>query len=503
MSKRATPPVWGAFAVDPAAALPLQEQIARHLREAVLRGHLRPGARLPSTRSFAAELGVSRQTVVLAYDRLVAEGYARGQRGSGIYVPDVLPEDLAPPAATAPLSSVAAARGEAYPALSERGRRLAGLPVTPVPRGPGLLAPGTPAFDAFPYDTWARLSARFWRSRPTADRLGYADPAGYRPLREAIAEHLGVTRGLPCDADDVVITSGSQHAIELAARLLIDAGDTVWIENPGFVAGHSAVESAGARAVPVPVDAEGLDVEAGERLAADARLAVVTPSHQYPLGVTMSLRRRLALLDWAERADAWIVEDDCDGDYRYAGRPLHPLRALGRQSAANRVIYVGTFAKVLAPGLRIGFLIAPPGLAGAFAHARALVDRQSPTPLQVTLAEFIGEGHFATHLRRMRMLYAERRDALLAALECHCAGLLEWGGAPDAGLHLVAKLRGAAAPDADLAVWEAAAALGLQTPPLSPHYRDGGEAGLVIGFGATLPGNMRDAVLRLRRAIAA
>ncbi|WP_260464059.1 PLP-dependent aminotransferase family protein [Burkholderia sp. Bp8963] len=378
---------------------------------------------------------------------------------------------------------------------------MTGLPVTPVPRGPGLLAPGTPALDAFPYHTWARLSARFWRSRPAADQLGYADPSGFRPLREAIAEHLGVTRGLSCDADDVVITSGSQHAIELTARLLTDPGDAVWIENPGFVAGHSAIESAGARVVPVPVDAEGVDVDSGMRLAANARLAVVTPSHQYPLGVTMSLRRRLALLDWAETANAWIVEDDCDGDYRYAGRPLHPLRALGRPSAANRVVYVGTFAKVLAPGLRIGFLIAPPGLAGAFAHARALVDRQSPPPLQIVLAEFIGEGHFATHLRRMRMLYAERRDALLAALERHCPDLLDWGTVPDAGLHLVARLRRAATPDADLAVWDAATALGLQTPPLSSHYRAGGEAGLVIGFGATLASNMPDAVRRLRRAI--
>ena len=502
MNKRVTPPVWAAFAVDPESALPFQEQIARHLREAVLRGHLRPGARLPSTRSFAAELGVSRQTVVLAYERLVAEGYAHGQRGSGIYVPHVLPEDLAPPAAEVCPSAVETRRAD-YPALSARGRDLIGLSVTPVPRGPGLLAPGTPALDAFLDDTWARLSARFWRGRPAADQLGYADPAGYRPLREAIAEHLGVTRGLACDADDVVITSGSQHAIELTARLLIDAGDAVWIENPGFVAGHSAVESAGARVVPVPVDGEGLDVEAGVRLAAGARMAVVTPSHQYPLGVAMSLRRRLALLDWAERADAWIVEDDCDGDYRYAGRPLHPLRALGRQSAANRVIYVGTFAKVLAPGLRIGFLVAPPGLAEAFAHARALFDRQSPTPLQITLAEFIGEGHFATHLRRMRMLYAERRDALLTVLERYCADVLDWGAVPEAGLHLVARLRDAAVPQADLAIWEAAKALGLQTPPLSPHYRAGGEAGLVIGFGATLPGNMQDAVQRLRRAIGA
>ncbi|AOJ66275.1 hypothetical protein WJ32_28240 [Burkholderia ubonensis] len=503
MSKRATPPVWGAFTLDPASALPFQEQIAGHLRDAVLRGLLRPGARLPSTRSFAAELGVSRQTVVLAYDRLVAEGYAHGRRGSGVYVPDVLPEDLAPPAAD-PRASADTAGRAAYPALSARGRRLVGLPVTPVPRGPGLLAPGTPALDVFPYDTWARLSARFWRSRPASDQLGYADPAGYRPLREAIAEHLAVTRGMPCTTGDIVITSGSQHAIELAARLLTDAGDDVWIENPGYVAGHSAVEGAGARVVPVPVDAEGLDVAAGERLAPRARLAVVTPSHQYPLGVTMSLRRRLALLAWAERADAWIVEDDCDGDYRYAGRPLHPLRALGRQSAANRVVYVGSFAKMLAPGLRIGFLVAPPGLADAFARARALIDRQSPTPLQITLAEFIGEGHFASHLRRMRMLYAERRDALLTALEHYCADDLDWGGeAPDAGLHLAAKLRRATTANADLAVWETATTLGLQTPPLSPHYRGGGQAGLVIGFGATLPGNMREAARRLRCAIRA
>jgi GntR family transcriptional regulator/MocR family aminotransferase len=501
MSKRATAPVWGAFAVDPESTLPLQEQIARYLREAVLCGRLRPGARLPSSRAFANDLGVSRQTVVLAYDRLAAEGYAYGRQGSGIYVPEVLPEDLALPAAP-PDAHVDAARHEAYPALSARGRRLIELPVTPVRRGPGLLAPGTPALDAFPYDTWARLSARFWRSRPASDQLGYADPAGYRPLRAAIAEHVGTTRGVSCNADDIVITSGSQHAIELVARLLIDAGDTVWVENPGYVAGHSAVEGAGARVVPVPVDAEGLDVDAGVRLAPRARLAVVTPSHQYPLGVTMSLRRRLALLAWADRADAWIIEDDCDGDYRYAGQPLHPLRALGRQTAANRVIYVGTFAKVLAPGLRIGYLIAPPGLADAFARARALIDRQSPTPLQITLAEFIGDGHFASHLRRMRMLYTERRDALLTALERYCADELDWGaGVPDAGLHLVATLRGAAAPEADLPVWEAATKLGLQTPPLSPHYRCGGQAGLIIGFGATLPGNMREAVKRLQRAI--
>lgn len=501
MTKRVLPPVWGAFAIDHSSSLPLQQQIEGYLRDAVLSGRVPPGARLPSTRAFAIELGVSRQTVMLAYDRLVVEGYAHGRRGSGVYVPTVLPEDLD---LSADESRLAAnpVRRQTDSALSARGQHLIKLPVTPVPREPGLLAPGIPALDAFPYDTWARLTARFWRSRPSYDQLGYADPRGYLPLREAIADHLGMSRGLSCDADDIVITSGSQHAIHLAARLLIDAGDAVWVENPGYVAGHSAVDGAGGLVVPVPVDAEGLNVDLGEQLAADARLAVVTPSHQYPLGVTMSLRRRLALLAWAERANAWIIEDDCDGDYRYAGRPLHPLRSLARQSAVNRVIYIGTFAKVLAPGIRIGFLIAPHGLADAFTRARALFDRQSPTPLQIALADFIREGHFASHLRRMRTLYAERRDVLLTALNRYCEDEIDWGNAvPDAGLHLVSRLRGAATPEFDMEVWRAAKKLGLQTPPLSPHYRLDAQAGLIIGFGSTPTGNIVDAVKRLKRAL--
>ena len=499
MIKRATPPVWTAFAIDRSSTLSLQEQIAGYLRNAVLSGHLHPGARLPSTRTFALELGVSRQTVVLAYDRLAVEGYAHGTRGSGFHVSSVLPEDLELPADT-PASNPPERHmiGE----LSARGRHMVSLPVTPVRRGPGLLAPGIPALDAFPFETWERLSARFWRNRPASDQLGYADPAGFLPLREAIASHLGATRGLACEACDIIITSGSQHAIDLAARLLIDPGDAAWVENPGYVAGHSAVDGAGGHIIPVHVDEEGIDVGIGKCLAADARLAVVTPSHQYPLGVTMSLRRRLELLAWAEQSNAWIIEDDCDGDYRYASRPIPPLRALGRQSAASRVIYVGTFAKVLAPGLRLGFLVAPPGLAEAFARARALFDRQSPTPLQATLADFIGEGYFASHLRRMRTLYAERRDTLLTELNRYCVNDLDWGGAaPDAGLHLVAKMRNAASPDADMELWRAANSLGLQTPPLSPCYRSNAQAGLVIGFGATMPGNMANAVKRLKRAL--
>jgi GntR family transcriptional regulator/MocR family aminotransferase len=499
--KQVTPPFWSAFAVDRLSMQPLQEQIAEYLRHAILSGHLSSGTRLPSTRAFALELDVSRQTVVLAYDRLIEEGYAHGVRGSGVYVATALPEAL-DLAADAPALSVEPEIEHAISALSVRGCNLVSLPVTPVRRQPGLLAPGVPALDAFPFEIWARLSARFWRNRPASDQLGYADPAGFRPLREAIAIHLGATRGLSCEADDVIITSGSQHAIDLAVRLLIDAGDKVWVENPGYVAGHSAIEGAGGLVVPVPVDEEGLAVDVAKRLAPDARLAVVTPSHQYPLGVTMSLRRRLALLAWAEQAHAWIVEDDCDGDYRYAGRPLHPLRALGRQSAVNRVIYVGTFAKVLAPGLRMGFLVAPPGLAEPFARARALCDRQSPTPLQITLAEFIGEGHFASHLRRMRALYVERRDTLLHELDRYCADDLDWAGmAPDAGLHLAARLRNASSPDADMRVWHAANSLGLQTPPLSRHYRSDAQAGLVIGFGATLPGKITNAVKRLKRAL--
>ncbi|MDA8232565.1 MAG: PLP-dependent aminotransferase family protein [Magnetospirillum sp.] len=504
MAKRSTPPLWSVFAIDPASATSRQDQIAEHIRKAVLAGHVRPGMRLPSTRSLAAELEVSRQTAVLAYEKLMAEGYVTGRIGSGLYVPDVLPEDLLLPLPAGRTAPAGPAGGNWTPRLSARGLRLASLPITPVRRSAGLLAPGIPALDRFPHDLWARLSTRFWKGRPGVDLLGYGGPSGFRPLREAIADHLGATRAIACTADDIVITAGAQNAIDLAARLLIDPGDEVMVEDPAYVAGRSALEAAGGCVVPVPVDPDGLDVTAGEAMAPRARLALVTPSHHYPLGVPMSLSRRLSLLDWAERADGWILEDDCDGDYRYAGHPLRPLRALGRAAAARRVIYIGSFAKVLAPGLRLGFLVAPTGLAEAFGTARGLIDRHSPISTQAVLADFIGEGHFAAHLRRMRVLYAERRDRLIHALERHCGDVLDWGKSPEAGLHLTAKLHGngGTKPD-DVEIWERVSREGLQTPPLSAHYacERRAQAGFILGFAATPADRIDEAAARLGRAI--
>lgn len=494
MPKSSSPPLWSSLALNPGASLSRQSQIIVFLRNAIVEGRAVPGLRLPSTRLLAADLGVARQTVVLAYEALTAEGFVVSRPGSGFYVADSLPERTSPPPGrvTAPEA--------APPSLSRRGEALARLTVTPARREPGLLCPGLPALDLFPHATWSRLSARFWRNGPGADRLGYTDPAGLPALRQAIAGHLGATRGLSCTAEDVVVTAGSQGAIALAAHLLLDPGDAAWVEEPAYVAGRSALAAAGARLVPVPVDGAGLDVDAGLRTDAAARLALVTPSHQYPLGVTMNLARRLALLQWAEAANSWIIEDDYDGDYRYGGRPLRPLRALDAYGADRRVVYVGTFAKVLAPALRLGYLVAPAGLAPAFAAARALADRQPPEPLQATLADFIAEGHLGIHLRRMRLAYRERRDALLRALDHDCADVLDWRrNAVEAGLHLTVTFRDQTR--GDIEVSKAATRLGLQTPALSAYHMGRGRNGLVLGFAATSADRMADAVRRLRRSI--
>ncbi len=486
--------MWSSFALDPFASQSKQLQIVAFLRDAIADGRTTPGLRLPSSRVLAADLGVARQTVVLAYEALAAEGFVLSRPGSGFYVPATLPSRPASPPDR---------HGDSVspsPALSQRGEALARLEVTPARREPGLLSPGLPALDLFPHETWSRLSVRFWRNRPGPDRLGYTEAAGSLALRRAIAGHLGATRGLACTAEDVVVTSGSQGAIALAAQLLLDPGDAAWVENPAYVAGRSALAAAGARLVPVEVDRDGLNVDAGRRLEDAARLALVTPSHQYPLGVTMSLARRLALLEWAEAVNSWIIEDDYDGDYRYAGRPLRPLRALAAYGADRRVVYVGTFGKVLAPALRLGYLVAPVGLAPAFAAARALADRQPPEPLQATLADFIAEGHLSVHLRRMRLAYRERREALLRALDRDCAHVLEWPrDAEAAGLHLAVTFRDQGRNDAEASA--AAARLGVQTPPLSAYYMGCGRNGLVLGFAATAADRMADAARRLRRAI--
>ena len=423
-----------ALGLEPGSTRPLHRQLYDQMRDAVLSGRLAPGTRLPATRSLARELACSRNTVVAAFDQLIAEGYLEGRTGSGTYVSGVLPEELL---AARPRRQAERPAADGGRSLSARGRALAEV-LLPRPPRHRAFVPGLPDLEDFPFDIWGRSLARTWR-RPPRDLLSHGAAAGHLPLRRAIAAYLRAVRALDCTAEQVIITSGAQQALDLAARLLLAPGDAVWLEEPGYPGLRGPLLANGAELVPVPVDDEGLSLAEGRRLAPAARLAVVSPSHQYPMGVTMSLARRLELLDWARSNDAWILEDDFDSEYRYAGRPLAALQGLDAAEGPGCVLYVGSFSKVLFPSLRLGYLVVPPGLAEAFARARAAVDDHPSATVQPALAAFIEEGHFAAHVRRMRGRYAERQAALLEAARQHLDGRLTL--APDpAGMHLVARL---------------------------------------------------------------
>src|SRR4051812_36457797 len=405
-----------------------QSAVFDHLRHSILTGTLPAGRRLPPSRSLARELGVARQTVVLAYERLAAEGYVRGRTGSGTYVATDLP-DQAPSPAEPPRSAAIA--------FSARGARLAEVPATATVRPPSLgllLAGGLPDPDLFPAQAWARCAVRVLKPL-TGELAGYPPPQGLHQLREQIAAHLAATRGLGADLGCIVITAGTQQALRTAADLLIDPCDPVWVEDPGYIAGRGALLAAGALLVPVPSDAEGMDVAAGVRTAPQARLALVAPSHATPLGGALPIGRRLALLDWARRANACVLEDDCDSEFRWEGKPLPPLATLDK---AGRVIYCGTFSKTLAPALRLGFAVVPPPLVPAFVRLRTLMDRGTDALNQAVLAEFMRQGLLAPHIRRMRTEYARRREAVLEALARHAPSVAALP-APG-GLHMVARL---------------------------------------------------------------
>ena len=427
-----------------------------------------------------------------AFRQLLAEGYLEGKAGSGTYVAGSLPEELL---------QARTGVGPAPPPrrvgrrLSRRGDVLAKTPATVVKdRGrPRAFRPGLPALDEFPLQTWQRLVREVCR-KPKGI-LGYGEPAGYRPLREEISAYLGVARAVKCSWEQVIVVSGSQQALDLCARLLLDPGEKVWVEDPGYAGARGALIGAGANPVLVPVDEEGLNVEAGIEQEADARLACVTPSHQYPLGVTMSLSRRLALLDWAGRRDAWVVEDDYDSEYRYGGRPLEALQGL---DTGGRVIYAGTFSKVLFPSLRLGYLVVPPDLVESFTAARELADRHSPLIEQAVLARFMSEGHFARHTRRMRKLYAGRQAALVEAANHHLRDLLDVRPA-EAGLHLVGRL-----PESvdDRGASRYARAAGVEAPPLSLYgVQPRARRGLLLGYAAVAEPEIQSGVRGLAKAL--
>ncbi len=491
-------------ALNSSASLPLYRHLYEHLRASILGGQVSAGSRLPSTRALAAQMGISRNTVLAAFEQLNAEGYLEGRLGSGTYVARTLPEELLAAGSQTPAASRArpAMPGSTGPArrLSERGERIATGARTPLPVLTGRSADqraftiGLPDLEAFPWDVWARLLARRMRESP-GHLMRYSHPAGYLPLRHAIAAHLATARGVRCTAEQVIVVTGSQQALDLCARLLLDPGDPAWIEDPGYLGARAALVAAGAELVPVPVDDEGLDVATGKRSSPDARLAVVTPSHQFPLGVTMSLSRRLALIDWAHGTGSWVVEDDYDAEFRYVGKPLTALQGVDEWGC---VIYVGTFSKVLFPGLRLGYLVAPPQLVDPFIAAHLATDMHAHVLEQAVLSDFIEDGQFERHLRRMRVLYAERQAILVEAVRRDLEGAVDVNPS-ESGLHLIGWL-----PPGldDGTVASEAGNNGVDVWPLSLHaLHPYPRAALLLGYASLTPLEIHGGVRRLDRAL--
>lgn len=487
MQQRSTAVPLSSVALDPDGGTPLHRQLFLSVRESILSGRVLPGARLPATRIMAKDLGVSRNTVVAAFDQLMAEGYIEGRVGAGSYVSKTLPEEL-----------LQARRDFEPPEVAPKGKRLSkrGEFLTSLNLGensePKAFSPGIPELPQFPFDEWARLLGRRWR-RPLEDYVVRGDPAGYRPLREAIASYLGAARAVNCDPDQIIVVSGSQQALDLSARVLIDPGDTVWVEEPGYPGIWGALLAAGAKLVSVPVDDDGLDAERAEPRNPAARMVCVTPSHQYPLGVTMSLSRRLKLLEWAKRHDAFILEDDYNSEYRYAGRPISALQGLDEE---GRVIYVGTMSKVMFPGLRLGYMVVPRDLVDAFLRVRVLVDSHPSSVGQAALADFIGEGYLNAHVRRMRQLYAERQDILIEGAQMRFGAFLKIEP-DDAGMHLVGHL-----PDDidDVELSRRASLVGVELPALSSYYRGNNpRRGFLFGYAGIAESEINSGLARLDR----
>ena len=481
--------------LDPASSLPLHRQIGEQVRRAILEGRLKPGTRLPSSRLLAQDLDCARGTVVLALDQLVAEGYVVGQPGSAMAVAANLPDEmLYAPRTPVPLEVPQIAR----PTVARRARALlAGSPPVATDALPLAFPTSQPDREVFPFALWAKLLEREWR-RPSAESAA-AHPFGHAGLREAVATYLGVARGFTCEAREIVITTGIRHGLALFAEVALDAGDAAWIEEPGFIGVRDALAAASVRAVPVRIDEAGFLLEAAQAADPEARLAVVAPAHHFPLGAVLGLQRRLKLLSWAERHKGWIAEDDFDGEYRYSGRPLAPLRALDR---SGRVAYFSSFSKLLFPALRLSFLVLPASLVEVTERLMDRISVRAPLMAQGALARFISEGYLAAHLRRTRLLYAIRREALLAAAERHLGGLLAI--APDpGGMHLIAKPVGALSKSFDdVAVTKEAAAAGLVVQPLSVCYAGRSKRhGLILGYAGTPEGEIDRAVATLRDVV--
>ena len=474
---------------QPTSDVPLYRWLYEELRAAILAGHLRPGARLPATRDLAIQYRLSRPTIVSAFEQLRSEGYVEGRIGSGTYVASLLPDEFL----QAPRTKAHAQRKPKRVRLSQYALRL--RPISRSEQRPArAFRANQPALDQFPASLWAQIAARRLR-RVSTQLLAGGDPLGYRPLREAVAEYLNTSRGVKCTPDQVLIISGVQQALDRTAHLLLDPGDSVWMEDPGYPGAAAAFHAVGARIHPVPLDGEGLNLDAALKSTVTPKLVYVTPAHQFPLGITMSLRRRLALLEWARKAGAILFEDDYDSEYRYAGRPVPALQGLDHSSS---VIFAGSFSDVLFPALRLGYVVLPPNLVDIFAAAEALSTHHPPLIDQAILADFIYEGHFARHIRRMRELYAERLAMFLQCTQTNLAGLLDIPSI-EAGLRTVAWLpRGVSAEK----VAKRAAEHDVEVVPLSRYaWGKTPKNGLMLGFAAVDARELRRGAERLAEVL--
>lgn len=470
--------------LDRASAVPLHTQVYQGIRDSILDGRLRPGASMPSTRDLPSGLGVSRNTVLEAYAQLQSEGFIEPRVGSGTYVAESIPDlQLRPRRGQPPIPELPKPANTEAPRLSSRGQRMVAAPAFGKAfwRRPEAFYPGLPDLDLVPLDTWRKLTDKRL-GQPRRTNLGYGHPGGFGPLRMVIAEYLSASRGVRCRPEQVIVVSGSQQGIDLATRVLVDEDEAVWIEDPGYGGARSVFQAAGADVVPVPVDRDGLIVSEGIARAPEARMAYVTPSHQYPLGHTMSTTRRQEILRWAAANKSWIIEDDYDSEFIYTGRPRPALQ--GMDGGSDRVIYVGTFSKVLFPSLRLGYMVVPDGLVEAFLVARSLSDRHQSTLDQAVLTDFIVDGHFTRHIRRARVAYAERQHCMLDRLAHETPGLIN--AEPDpAGMSLVGWL-----PDgvSDLHLAEKLAATGIYAPPLSYYSMEPQPRGaLMLGYTGFAP----------------
>ncbi|KAB0266873.1 PLP-dependent aminotransferase family protein [Microvirga brassicacearum] len=478
MTKRSGGALLQALTIDRSSRIPIGTQLCCALRELILSSAIEPGQRLPSSRTLANDLDISRTTAIGVYEQLATERLITSRVGAGAYVSEELTASRPIPADPEP--SAAAARQSTRLARLMAGASEQFFQRLSHPVEPRAFTTGMPAFDEFPMAVWARLSAKYWRE-PRNIVLGYPEAGGSMVLRGAIAAHLRTNRGVICRAEEIFIVNGAQEAFHRIGNTLIDPGDKVWFENPGAIGARNALISCGARLVPLSIDSDGIDVAEGLRMAPNFRLAFVTPSHQHPLGVNMSLTRRFELLRAAERAGAWIIEDDYDGDFYYSGRPLPTLKSI---DAAGRVIYVGTFSKSLFPALRLGYVVVPPELVGIFNRIAGAILNGAPANLQAIVANFIQEGHFASHVRRMRKIYAERHDIFVEAAQRRLSGLLDVK-VTNTGLQTVGVLPHGVD---EVEVATRAEARGITVAPIGRFCIDPiSTKGLVLGFSGIRP----------------